>query len=169
IELTSEPRRDMRSGSLIGVVLTCGKERYEVVRRAEGVAELHSPYLDPQQARLWVPHLPALVADELGIYERDESFEAAVAQLAIWPRGRDAPGRRDTRCRRADARRGTRRRRRGRSLWRAPAAAPRRDAALHGRGRPLRLALPRLAAARRARAAVHDGPRALRAVRAHYA
>jgi glucose-6-phosphate dehydrogenase assembly protein OpcA len=83
VELTSEPRRDMRSGSLIGVVLTCGKERYEVVRRAEGVAELHSPYLDPQQARLWVPHLPALVADELGIYERDESFEAAVAQLAV--------------------------------------------------------------------------------------
>jgi glucose-6-phosphate dehydrogenase assembly protein OpcA len=83
VELTSEPRRDMRSGSLIGVVLTCGKERYEVVRRAEGVAELHSPYLEPQQARLWVPHLPALVADELGIYERDESFEAAVAQLAV--------------------------------------------------------------------------------------
>jgi glucose-6-phosphate dehydrogenase assembly protein OpcA len=83
VELTSDPRRDMRSGSLIGVVLTCGKERYEVVRLGEGVAELRSPYLDPQQARLWVPHLPALVADELGIYERDESFEAAVAQLAI--------------------------------------------------------------------------------------
>jgi glucose-6-phosphate dehydrogenase assembly protein OpcA len=83
VELTSEARRDMRSGSLVGVVLTCGKERYEVVRLAEGVAELRSPYLDPQQARLWVPHLAALVAEELGIYERDESFEAAVAQLAI--------------------------------------------------------------------------------------
>lgn len=82
VELTSEARRDMRSGSLIGVVLTCGKERYEVVRLAEGVAELRSPYLGPQQARLWVPHLPALVAVELGIYERDESFEEAVAQLA---------------------------------------------------------------------------------------
>ena len=83
VELTSDPRRDMRSGSLIGVALTCGKERYEVVRLGEGVAELRSPCLDSQQARLWVPHLPALVADELGIYERDESFEAAVAQLAI--------------------------------------------------------------------------------------
>jgi hypothetical protein len=72
----------MRSGSLIDVVLTCGKERYEVVRVAEGVADLRTPSLDPQQARLWVPHLPALVADELGIYERDASFEAAVAQLA---------------------------------------------------------------------------------------
>jgi glucose-6-phosphate dehydrogenase assembly protein OpcA len=82
VELTSEARRDMRSGSLVDVVLTCGKERYEVMRLSEGVAELRSPYLDPQQARLWVPHLPALVADELGIYERDESFEAAVAQLA---------------------------------------------------------------------------------------
>jgi glucose-6-phosphate dehydrogenase assembly protein OpcA len=82
VELTSDPRRDMRSGSVIEVVLTCGKERYEVLRQAEGVAELRSPYLEPQLARLWVPHLPALVADELGIYERDESFEAAVAQLA---------------------------------------------------------------------------------------
>ncbi len=82
VELTSESRRDMRSGSLIRVVLTCGKERYEVVRLAEGVAEVRSPYLEPQQARLWVPHLPALVAEELGIYERDEGFEAAVAQLA---------------------------------------------------------------------------------------
>jgi glucose-6-phosphate dehydrogenase assembly protein OpcA len=82
VELTSEARRDMRSGSLIDVVLTCGKERYEVVRMREGMAELRTPSLDPQQARLWVPHLPALVADELGIYERDESFEAAVAQLA---------------------------------------------------------------------------------------
>jgi len=54
----------------------------EVVRLAEGVADLRSPHLDPQQARLWVPHLPALIAEELGIYERDESFEAAVAQLA---------------------------------------------------------------------------------------
>jgi glucose-6-phosphate dehydrogenase assembly protein OpcA len=82
VELTSEPRRDMRSGSLTGVVLTCGKERYEVARLGEGVAELRTPYLDAQQARLWVPHLPMLVAEELGIYERDESFEAAVAQLA---------------------------------------------------------------------------------------
>jgi glucose-6-phosphate dehydrogenase assembly protein OpcA len=82
VELTSEARRDMRSGSLIGVVLTCRKERYEVVRLAEGVAELRTPYLDAQQARLWVPHLPVLVAEELGSYERDESFEAAVAQLA---------------------------------------------------------------------------------------
>ena len=49
---------------------------------AEGVAEVRSPYLEPQQARLWVPHLPVLVAEELGIYERDEGFEAAVAQLA---------------------------------------------------------------------------------------
>jgi glucose-6-phosphate dehydrogenase assembly protein OpcA len=83
VELTSEPRRDMRSGSLIGVRLTCGKERYEVVRLSEGVAEVRSPHLDRQQARLWVPHLPALVAAELGIYERDVGFEAAVAQLAI--------------------------------------------------------------------------------------
>jgi glucose-6-phosphate dehydrogenase assembly protein OpcA len=83
VELTSEARRDMRSGSLTGVVLTCGKERYEVTRLAEGVAELRSPHLEPQQARLWVPHLPALVADELGIYERDLGFEAAVAQLAV--------------------------------------------------------------------------------------
>ena len=82
VELISEARRDMRSGSLIGVVLTCRKERYEVVRLSEGVAELRTPYLDAQQARLWVPHLPMLVAEELGIYERDESFEAAVAQLA---------------------------------------------------------------------------------------
>ena len=82
VELTSEPRRDMRSGSLIGVRLTCGKERYEVVRLSEGVAEVRSPHLEPQQARLWVPHLPALVAEELGIYERDVGFEAAVAQLA---------------------------------------------------------------------------------------
>ena len=72
----------MRSGSLIGVRLTCGKERYEVARLAEGVAEVRSPHLEPQQARLWVPHLPALVAEELGIYERDAGFEAAVAQLA---------------------------------------------------------------------------------------
>jgi glucose-6-phosphate dehydrogenase assembly protein OpcA len=83
VELTTESRRDMRSGSLIGVTLTCGKERYEVARLAEGVAELRSPHLEPQQARLWVPHLPALVADELGIYERDLGFEAAVAQLAV--------------------------------------------------------------------------------------
>jgi glucose-6-phosphate dehydrogenase assembly protein OpcA len=82
VELTSEPRRDMRSGSLISVRLTCGKERYEVVRLSEGVAEVRSPHLEPQQARLWVPHLPALVAAELGIYERDLGFEAAVAQLA---------------------------------------------------------------------------------------
>jgi glucose-6-phosphate dehydrogenase assembly protein OpcA len=82
VELTSEARRDMRSGSLIGVRLTCGKERYEVVRLAEGVAEVRTPHHDPQQARLWVPHLPALVAEELGIFERDASFEAAVAQLA---------------------------------------------------------------------------------------
>jgi glucose-6-phosphate dehydrogenase assembly protein OpcA len=82
VELTSVSRRDMRSGSLIGVVLTCGRERYEVERIAEGVAEVRSPYLEPQHSRLWVPHLPALVAGELGIYERDEGFEAAVAQLA---------------------------------------------------------------------------------------
>jgi glucose-6-phosphate dehydrogenase assembly protein OpcA len=82
VELISEARRDMRSGSLVGVVLTCRKERFEVMRVAEGVAELRTPYLDAQQARLWVPHLPMLVAEELGIYERDESFEAAVAQLA---------------------------------------------------------------------------------------
>jgi glucose-6-phosphate dehydrogenase assembly protein OpcA len=82
VELTSEARRDMRSGSLISVRLTCGKERYEVVRLAEGVADVRTPHLDPQQARLWVPHLPALVAEELGIFERDASFEAAVAQLA---------------------------------------------------------------------------------------
>jgi glucose-6-phosphate dehydrogenase assembly protein OpcA len=82
VELTSEPRRDMRSGSLIGVRLTCGKEQYEVVRLGEGVAEVRSPHLEPQQARLWVPHLPALVAQELGIYERDAGFEAAVGQLA---------------------------------------------------------------------------------------
>jgi glucose-6-phosphate dehydrogenase assembly protein OpcA len=82
VELTSEPRRDMRSGSLIGVRLTCGKEQYEVVRTAEGVAEVRTPHLASQQARLWVPHLPSLVADELGIFERDEAFEAAVAQLA---------------------------------------------------------------------------------------
>jgi glucose-6-phosphate dehydrogenase assembly protein OpcA len=83
VELTSERRRDMRSGSLTSVVLSCGKERYEVTRLGEGIAELRSPHLEPQQARLWVPHLPALVADELGIYERDLGFEAAVAQLAI--------------------------------------------------------------------------------------
>jgi glucose-6-phosphate dehydrogenase assembly protein OpcA len=82
VELISQARRDMRSGSLVGVVLTCRKELYEVVRLSEGVAELRTPYLDAQQARLWVPHLPMLVAEELGIYERDESFEAAVAQLA---------------------------------------------------------------------------------------
>jgi len=82
VELISEARRDMRSGSLVGVVLTCRKERFEVMRVAEGVAELRTPYLDAQQARLWVPHLAILVAEELGIYERDESFEAAVAQLA---------------------------------------------------------------------------------------
>jgi glucose-6-phosphate dehydrogenase assembly protein OpcA len=82
VELVSEARRDMRSGSLVGVVLICRKERYEVVRVAEGVADLRTPYLDAQQARLWVPHLPMLVAEELGSYERDESFEAAVAQLA---------------------------------------------------------------------------------------
>ena len=62
--------------------LTCGKERYEVLRLAEGVAEVRSPHLEPQQARLWVPHLPrAASPQELGIFERDESFEAAVAQL----------------------------------------------------------------------------------------
>jgi glucose-6-phosphate dehydrogenase assembly protein OpcA len=82
VELVSESRRDMRTGSLIRVVLKCGRERYEVERMGEGVAEVRSPYLDTQQARLWVPHLPALVAEELGIYERDESFEAAVGQLA---------------------------------------------------------------------------------------
>jgi glucose-6-phosphate dehydrogenase assembly protein OpcA len=82
VELTSERRRDMRSGSLISVVATCRKERYDVVRLAEGVAEVRSPYLEPQRARLWVPHLPALIAEELGIYERDEAFEAAIAQLA---------------------------------------------------------------------------------------
>ena len=54
-----------------------------MVRLSEGVAEVRSPHLEPQQARLWVPHLPALVAAELGIYERDLGFEAAVAQLAI--------------------------------------------------------------------------------------
>jgi glucose-6-phosphate dehydrogenase assembly protein OpcA len=82
VELTSETKRDMRSGSLIGVTLTCGKERYEVARLSEGVAEIRTPHLEPQQARLWVPHLPTLVATELGIYERDLGFEAAVAQLA---------------------------------------------------------------------------------------
>jgi glucose-6-phosphate dehydrogenase assembly protein OpcA len=82
VELTSETRRDMRPGSLISVALTCRKERYEVARLAEGVAELRSPYLEPQRARLWVPHMPALIAEELGVYERDEAFEAAVAQLA---------------------------------------------------------------------------------------
>jgi glucose-6-phosphate dehydrogenase assembly protein OpcA len=83
VELTSAARRDMRSGSLISVRLTCGKERYEVVRQAEGVAEVRTPHLEPQRARLWVPHLPTLVATELGIYEPDVAFEAAVAQLAI--------------------------------------------------------------------------------------
>jgi glucose-6-phosphate dehydrogenase assembly protein OpcA len=81
VELTAEKRRDMRSGSLIRVALTCRRERYEVERLAEGVAEVRTPHLEPQQARLWVPHLPALVAEELGIYERDVAFEAAVAQL----------------------------------------------------------------------------------------
>jgi glucose-6-phosphate dehydrogenase assembly protein OpcA len=81
VELTSARRRDMRSGSLVRVALTCRRERFEVERLAEGVAELRTPHIEPQQARLWVPHLPALVAEELGIYERDESFEAAVAQL----------------------------------------------------------------------------------------
>jgi glucose-6-phosphate dehydrogenase assembly protein OpcA len=83
VELTSSAKRDMRSGSLISVRLTCGKERYEVTRQSEGVAEVRTPHLEPQQARLWVPHLPTLVATELGIYERDLAFEAAVAQLAI--------------------------------------------------------------------------------------
>ena len=46
VELISEARRDMRSGSLLSVILTCRKERYEVVRLAEGVAELRTPYLD---------------------------------------------------------------------------------------------------------------------------
>ena len=82
VELTSQARRDMRSGSIVSVTLTCGKDRYEVLRLAEGVAEVRSPHLEPQQARLWVPHLPALIAEELGIYERDEGFEAAAAQLA---------------------------------------------------------------------------------------
>jgi hypothetical protein len=83
VELTSAAKRDMRSGSLIAVTLTCGKERYAVTRQAEGVAEIRTPHLEPQQARLWVPHLSTLVASELGIYERDLGFEAAVAQLAI--------------------------------------------------------------------------------------
>ena len=82
VELAGETRRDMRSGSLIGVKLTCGKAVYEVERLGEGVAEVRSPHLEAQQARLWVPHLPALVAEELGIYERDAGFEAAVGQLA---------------------------------------------------------------------------------------
>ena len=56
----------MRPGSLISVILTCRKERYEVVRLAEGVAELRTPCLDTQQARLWVPHLPMLVAAGAG-------------------------------------------------------------------------------------------------------
>jgi glucose-6-phosphate dehydrogenase assembly protein OpcA len=81
VELTSLARRDMRSGSIVSVTLTCGKERYEVQRIAEGVAEVRSPHLEPQRARLWVPHLPALIAEELGIYDRDEGFEAAAAQL----------------------------------------------------------------------------------------
>ncbi len=74
----------MRSGSLIGV----RADVRQGALRGRPPAPRAWPsctrrYLDPQQARLWVPHLPALVADELGIYERDESFEAAVAQLAV--------------------------------------------------------------------------------------
>ena len=64
-------RPDLRQGALRG--------RPDLAKAWPSCA---SPYLDAQQARLWVPHLPMLVAEELGIYERDEGFEAAVAELA---------------------------------------------------------------------------------------
>ncbi len=58
-----------------------GALRGRAARRGRGRVA-HARTSMPQQARLWVPHLPMLVAEELGIYERDEGFEAAVAQLA---------------------------------------------------------------------------------------
>ena len=82
VEIVSVSRRDMRSGSLVSVVLGCGKEEFSVHRVDEGVAEVCSPNLPVHRVRLHVPAFAALLSEELELTEHDAAFEDAVALLA---------------------------------------------------------------------------------------
>src|SRR4051794_22573996 len=78
IVIESERRRDMRSGSLTGVKLTCGDQEYLVERVKEGVGRVVAPNIPEHTVPLPVPKLRELVALELQVFDPDEIFEAAV-------------------------------------------------------------------------------------------
>jgi glucose-6-phosphate dehydrogenase assembly protein OpcA len=78
VRLIPEERADMRSGSLTRVTLTCGEERFSVTRLDEGIGHVEAPRIAAHNVPLRVPHLRDLVALELEIFERDETFEDAV-------------------------------------------------------------------------------------------
>jgi glucose-6-phosphate dehydrogenase assembly protein OpcA len=78
IVIESERRRDMRSGSLTSVKLTCGDQEYLVERVKEGVGRVVAPNIPEHTVPLPVPKLRELVALELQVFDPDEIFEAAV-------------------------------------------------------------------------------------------
>jgi glucose-6-phosphate dehydrogenase assembly protein OpcA len=78
VVIESERRRDMRSGSLTSVRLTCGEQEYLVERVKEGVGRVVAPNIPEHTVPLPVPKLRELVALELQVFDPDEIFEAAV-------------------------------------------------------------------------------------------
>jgi glucose-6-phosphate dehydrogenase assembly protein OpcA len=78
VVIESERRRDMRSGSLTAVKLTCGDHDYLVERVKEGVGRVVAPNIPEHTVPLPVPKLRELVALELQVFDPDEIFEAAV-------------------------------------------------------------------------------------------
>jgi glucose-6-phosphate dehydrogenase assembly protein OpcA len=78
VVIESERRRDMRSGSLTSVKLTCGEQEYLVERVKEGVGRVVAPNIPEHTVPLPVPKLRELVALELQVFDPDEIFEAAV-------------------------------------------------------------------------------------------
>jgi glucose-6-phosphate dehydrogenase assembly protein OpcA len=81
VVIHGEPRRDMRSGSLISVELECAGERFSVDRLEEGMARVCAPRLADHVVPLRVPHARELLAQELEIFEGDDIFEEAVRAL----------------------------------------------------------------------------------------
>jgi glucose-6-phosphate dehydrogenase assembly protein OpcA len=78
VVIESERRRDMRSGSLTAVKLTCAGNEYLVERVKEGVGRVMAPNIPEHTVPLPVPKLRELVALELQVFDPDEIFEAAV-------------------------------------------------------------------------------------------
>jgi glucose-6-phosphate dehydrogenase assembly protein OpcA len=78
VVIESERRRDMRSGSLTAVKLTCGEHEYLVERVKEGIGRVVAPNIPEHTVPLPVPKLRELVALELQVFDPDEIFEAAV-------------------------------------------------------------------------------------------